>query len=97
LILPPMQTHPENVTCQISLGEWDICRCHTGLVAWAVVPAEQLCDVGVELLYVPYKLTYPIPLGLLEHVGKVVLFLLSHVVGKHGEKMGHHTVMKWLA
>ncbi len=50
LILPLVQTHPENVTCQISLGEQNICWCHAGIVAWAVVPAGQLHDVGVELL-----------------------------------------------
>jgi hypothetical protein len=58
LILPLVQTHPENVTCQISLSEWNVCRHHTGDVAWAVVPAGQLQDVGVELLYALYKLAY---------------------------------------
>jgi hypothetical protein len=90
LILPCMQTHPENVTCQISL----ICRCHTGIVSWAVVPAGQLCNVGVELLYTLYKLTYANLLGLLEHVGKVVLLLLARVVGKHSKEVEHHAVIK---
>ncbi len=76
LILPLAQKHPENMTCQISLGEQNICRHHAGDVAWAVVPAGQLRDVGVELLYELYKLVYTNPLGLLEHVGKVVLLLL---------------------
>jgi hypothetical protein len=83
LIPPLVRTHPENVTCQISLGEQNICRYHTKLVAWAVVTAGQLCNVGVELLYALYKLMYPNPLGLLEHAGKVLLFLLSCVVWKH--------------
>ncbi len=39
LILPLVRTHPENVTCQISLREWHICRRHASDVAWAVVPA----------------------------------------------------------
>jgi hypothetical protein len=51
LVLPLMRTHPENVTCQISLGEQNICRRHAGIVARAVVPAGQLHDIGVELLY----------------------------------------------
>ncbi len=38
----------------------------------------------------------PKKLGLLEHVGKVVLFFLSRVVGKHGEKVEHDTVMEQL-
>ncbi len=64
LILPLVRTHPENLTCQISLGEWNICRHHASDVAWAVVPAGQLQDVGIELLYVLYKLAYANPLGL---------------------------------
>ena len=51
LILPLVQTHPENVTCQISLVEWNVCWHHAVNVAWAVVPAGQLHNVGVELLY----------------------------------------------
>ena len=95
LILPLMWTHPENVTCQISHGEWNIHWCHTGIVAWAVVPAGQLRNVvGIELLYALYKLTYANPLGLLEHVGKVVFFLLSRVVWKHSEKVEHDTVVE---
>ncbi len=88
LVLPLVRTHPENVTHQqISLGEWNIHWHHADIVAWAVVPAGQLRNVGVELLYVLYKLAYANPLGLLEHIGKVVLFLLSCVVGKHSEKV----------
>jgi hypothetical protein len=94
LVLPLVRTHPENVTCQISLGEWNIRWHHAGNVAWAVVPAGQLCDVGVELLYVLYKLAYANPLGLLEHVGKVVLFLLRCVVGKHSENVEHNTFVE---
>jgi hypothetical protein len=70
LVLPLVQTHPEIVTCQISLGEWHICRRHAGIVAQAVVPAGQLRNVGIELVYVLYKLAYANPLGLFEHVGK---------------------------
>jgi hypothetical protein len=77
LILPLVRAHLENVTCQISLREQNIRRCHAGIVAWAVVLAGQPHNIGVELLYVLYKLTYINPLGLLEHVGKVVILLLS--------------------
>ncbi len=94
LILPLVRTHPENVTCQISLGERNIRWCHADIVAWAVVPAGQLCNIGVELLYTLYELTYANPLGLLEHVGKVILFLLSCVVWKNSEKVKQNTVIE---
>jgi hypothetical protein len=94
LILPLLQTHPENLTCQISLGEQNICQCHTGTVAWAVVPTGQLQDVGFELLYPLYELTYINPLGLLEHAGKVVFFLLSCIVWKYREKEEHNAGVK---
>jgi hypothetical protein len=94
LILTLVRTHLKNSTCQISLGEWNICWCHASIVAWAVVPVGQLRNVGVELLYVLYELTYTNPLGLLEHVGKVMLFLLSCVVWKHSEKVKHNAVVK---
>jgi hypothetical protein len=87
-------THPENVTCQISLSEWDICRRHASNVAWAVISAGQLRDVGVALLYALYELAYVNPLGFLEHIGKVVLFLLSCVVGKHSEKVEHNAFVE---
>jgi hypothetical protein len=51
LILPLVRTHPENVTCQISLSEPSVHQHHTGDIAWAVVPAGQLCEVSIELLY----------------------------------------------
>ena len=60
----------------------------------AVVPAGQLGNVGVELLYALYELTYANPLGLLEHVGKVVFFLLSCIVWKHSEKVEHNAFVK---
>jgi hypothetical protein len=94
LVLPLVRTHPENMTCQISLGERNICRRHAGIVAWAVVPAGQLHDVGVELLYALHKLAYANPLGLFEHVGEVLLFLLSCIVGKHSGKVEHNTFVE---
>jgi hypothetical protein len=39
LILKLVGTHPENVTCQIGLREWNVCWTHTGSIAGAVVPA----------------------------------------------------------
>jgi hypothetical protein len=65
----------------------NICRCHTSDIAWAVVPVEQLHDVGIELLYALYELAYINPLGLLEHIGKVLLLLLSSLFG--------NTVRRW--
>ncbi len=94
LILSLVRTHPENMTCQISFGERNICQCHASIVAWAVIPAGQLHDVGIELLYLLYKLTYANLLGLLENVGKVTLFLLSCVVWKHSEKVKQNAVVK---
>jgi hypothetical protein len=94
LILPLVRTHLENMTCQISLGEQNICRHHASIVAWAVVPAGQLHDVGIELLYVLYKLMYANPLGLLGPVEKVVLFLLSCVVWKQSEKAKHNAFVE---
>jgi hypothetical protein len=94
LILPLVRTHPENVTCQISLGKRNIRRCHANIEAWAVVLAGQLRNEGIELLYALYELMYANPLGLLEHIGKVILFLLGCVVWKHSEKVKHNTVVK---
>ncbi len=94
LILLLVWTHPKNVTCQISLGEQKICRCHAGIEPWAVVPAGQVHNVGIVLLYVLYELTYANPLGLLEYVGKVIHFLLSCIVRKHSEKVKHNAVVK---
>jgi hypothetical protein len=84
------------VTCQISLGEQNICRHHASIVTWAVLPAGQLLNVGIELLYALYKLMYANPLGLLEHARKVVLFLLSCIVYKHSEKVEHNKILKRL-
>jgi hypothetical protein len=39
---------------------------------------------------------YAKPLRLLEHVGKVLFFLLSRIVWKHNEKVEHHAVIEWL-
>jgi hypothetical protein len=94
LILPLVWTHPENVTCQISLGEQNNCQHHAGFVAWAVVPAGQLHNVDIELLYALYKWMYANPLGLLEHIGKVVLLLLSCIVRKHSEEVKHNAAVE---
>jgi hypothetical protein len=64
---------------------------------WAVVEARHLRDVGVELLYSPYKLKYVDSLWLHKYVQDVVLFLLSHVDGECGEKVKHHALVKQLA
>jgi hypothetical protein len=95
LILQLVRTpHPENVTCQISLSEQNICWCHASIVDWAVIPAGQLRNIGIELIYALYKLKYANTLGLLEHVGKVILFLLSCIVRKRSEKVKHNVVIK---
>jgi hypothetical protein len=94
LSLPLVRTHPENVAHQVSLGEQNTHQCHAGIVAWTVVPTGQLHNAGVELLYALYKLTYANPLGLLEHIGKLILFMLSCIVWKHSEKVKHNAVVK---
>ena len=85
LILPRVGTHSENVTQQISLGKGHVHGNRVGLHAWAVVPAGQLRDVGVELLHTLHKLTNADALGFLQHVRDVVPLLLSRVVGEHGD------------
>jgi hypothetical protein len=72
----------------------NICRHHISIVTQAVVSAGQLHDVGIELLYALYELMYANPLGLLEHIGKVVFFLLSCVVWKHSEKVEHNSFVE---
>ncbi len=41
-----------------------------------------------------HKLTNADMLGLLEHIHDVAPFLLSRVIGEHGEKVEHHTVIE---
>jgi hypothetical protein len=94
LILPHIGAHSKNVTCQISLGEWYVNGYCTGLGAWAEKPARWLCNVGVELFYTLHKLRHADALGLLENVRDVVPLLLSHIVGKHSEKVEHHAVIE---
>jgi hypothetical protein len=82
------------VTCQISHSEGNIHQSCVGLDTWAVEPAWQLRGVGVELLHTLHTLTHADALGFLEHVRQVVPFLLSRVVGEHGEKVEYHAVIK---
>jgi hypothetical protein len=63
----------------------------------AVVEAWHLGDVGIELLYRTYELTYVDALGLLKYIRDVVLFLLSSVDGKHSEKVKHDAIVNLLA
>ncbi len=51
VVLPCKWAHPQNVTHQISLSEWITHLNCGGFGTWAVVPAWQLHNVGVELLY----------------------------------------------
>ncbi len=48
-----------------------------GICVGAVVEAQHLSNVGIELLYSMYKLTYVNALGLLKYIGDVALFLLG--------------------
>jgi hypothetical protein len=79
LVLPMRWTHPKHVTPQISLCEWNVFRNRSGVGTWAVVEAWHLRNVGVELLYMTYKLTHADTLGLLEHIGEIKPLLLSRI------------------
>ncbi len=63
----------------------------------AVLEAWHLGNIGNELLYLMYKLTYVDALGLLKYIGDIVLFLLCRVDGEHGEQVEHDAVIKQLA
>jgi hypothetical protein len=60
----------------------------------AVVEAWHLGDVGIELLYTTYKLTYVDALGLLKYIGDIVLFLLCPVDRERSEQVNHDAVVK---
>jgi hypothetical protein len=64
---------------------------------WAVLEARHLRDVGIELLYTPYKLVYDDALWLLKYIHDIVLFLLSCIDGECVEKVKHHAIVKQLA
>jgi hypothetical protein len=65
LVLPHKWAHLYNVTRQVSLGEQNICPYCGGLGSWAVEPAWQLRDVGVELLHKLHKLMHTDAVGFL--------------------------------
>ncbi len=95
MVLPNVWAHPKNVTHQNSLGKQYVHGNCTGLGAWAVEPAGQLRNVGVELFYRLNKLNTD-ALGFLEHVRDVIPLLLSCYVGKHSAKVEHDTVIERL-
>ncbi len=97
LILPHVGTHSENVTQQISLGKGHVHGNRVHFHTWAVVPAGQLQDVGIELFHTLQKLTNADMLGFLQHVCDIVPLLLCRVVGEHGEKVEDDTVFERLA
>jgi hypothetical protein len=51
-------------------------------------------NVGIELLYTMYKLTFVDALGLLKYIGDILLFLLCRVDGECGEQVKHDAVVK---
>jgi hypothetical protein len=81
----------------LSLCEQDVLGLGAGIGIGAVEEAWHLCDVGVELLYTPYKLAYIDALGLLKYILDVVLFLLSSIDGKCSEKVKNDAGIKQLA
>jgi hypothetical protein len=60
------------------------------------VKVRHLSNVGIELLYTAYKLTYIDALGLLKYIGDIVPFLLCRVDGKQGEQVKHDAAVKQL-
>ncbi len=64
----------------LSLCEWGILGLGAGICIGAVVEAWHLGNVGVELLYTMYKVTYVDVLGLLKYIGDVVLFFSAALV-----------------
>ena len=81
---------------QISLGKGHVHGNRVLLHAWAEVPAGQLQDVGVELLHVLHKLTNADAMRFFQRIYDLVPLLLSHAIGKHSEKVEHHTVVERL-
>ncbi len=65
LVLPMDQTHPQYLTPQLSLCKWNVLQLGSGIEAGAVVEARHLCNVGIELLFMMYKMTHADTLGLL--------------------------------
>ncbi len=99
MVLSLDRTHPKHVTPQFSLQEWSVCGLGSGIGTrdvGDVVEAWHLHGVGVELLYMMYKLRHTNTLGLLVQVSEIILLLLSHVDGEHSEKVKHHTIFKRL-
>ncbi len=82
---------------QLSLVEWDVLGLGAGVRIGAVEIARHLGDLGVELLYMTYKLMHVDALGHLKFVQDVVLLLLSCIDGKRSEKVKHHAIIKQLA
>ncbi len=82
---------------QLSLYERDVLGHGAGIRIGAVVEAKHLGDVGIELLYMTYKLTRVDALGLSEYILDVVLFLLCCIDGKRSEQVKHHTIVERLA
>ncbi len=78
----------------LSLRERKVLRFGAGIGVGAVVEAWHLSNVGIELLYSTYKLTYVDMLWLLKYICDVVLFLLSRVDRKRNEKVKHHAIVK---
>jgi hypothetical protein len=96
LVLPLDRAHPQHMAPYLSLCEWNLFGLGVGVDARAVVEAWHLHNVGVELLYTLYELTYIDKLGLLKYIGDIVIFLLSRVDGEHGKKVKQHAIIKQL-
>ncbi len=88
-------------SCHCSIGHIrstrNVPKLGAGIPIGAEIEARHLSNVGVELLYLMYKLTYIDALGHLKYICDVVLILLCHVDEKHGEQVEVHAIVEQLA
>jgi hypothetical protein len=58
----------QHMSPQLSLRERNVLGIGAGICIGAVVEAWHLCNVGIELLYMPYKLAYVDALELFKYI-----------------------------
>jgi hypothetical protein len=65
LVLPLDRAHTQHMAPKLSLRERNILGLGAGICIGAVIEAQHLRNLDVDLLYLTYKLTYVDALGLL--------------------------------
>jgi hypothetical protein len=76
LVLPLERAHTQHMAPLLSLREWNVLGLGAGICIGVVVEARHLGNVGIELLYMTYKLMHIDALGLLKYIQDVVLFFV---------------------